>query len=200
MVIRSGLQSGVGSARASREEFRVDVFASACHSGDAEPSGRLRGYCIGDRLGPASLPRKTCPDSACPNSSGAEPVDAESATGRPPDFKVEVIETTPLPGLDLKLEQIPAPVQTAVERRNRGERRARPLRLPEPPLQRRLRQRDAGQPVSAGSQLPRLHRVAAARHAAGAVDLHGRRAAEPAVRRRRQLGSDSPHGHRVRRR
>ncbi|HEY7289072.1 MAG TPA: TonB-dependent receptor [Vicinamibacterales bacterium] len=31
----------------------------------------------------------------------------------PPVFKVEVIEATPLPGLDLKLEQIPAPVQTA---------------------------------------------------------------------------------------
>ena len=29
-------------------------------------------------------------------------------------FKVEVIETTPLPGVDLRLEQIPAPVQTAV--------------------------------------------------------------------------------------
>jgi outer membrane receptor protein involved in Fe transport len=29
----------------------------------------------------------------------------------PPTFKVEVIETTPLPGLDLTLEQIPAPVQ-----------------------------------------------------------------------------------------
>jgi outer membrane receptor protein involved in Fe transport len=32
----------------------------------------------------------------------------------PPIFKVEVIETTPLPGLDLKLDQIPAPVQAAV--------------------------------------------------------------------------------------
>jgi outer membrane receptor protein involved in Fe transport len=32
----------------------------------------------------------------------------------PPTFKVEVIETTPLPGLDLRLEQIPAPVQTAI--------------------------------------------------------------------------------------
>jgi hypothetical protein len=32
----------------------------------------------------------------------------------PPTFKVEVIETTPLPGLDLKLEQIPAPMQAAV--------------------------------------------------------------------------------------
>lgn len=32
----------------------------------------------------------------------------------PPVFKVEVIETTPLPGLGLKPEQLPAPVQTAV--------------------------------------------------------------------------------------
>src|SRR5262245_19784926 len=31
----------------------------------------------------------------------------------PPVFKVEVIETTPLPGLDLTLDQIPAPVQAA---------------------------------------------------------------------------------------
>jgi TonB-dependent Receptor Plug Domain len=31
-----------------------------------------------------------------------------------PTFKINVIETTPLPGLDLRLEQIPAPVQTAV--------------------------------------------------------------------------------------
>ncbi len=31
----------------------------------------------------------------------------------PPIFKVEVIEATPLPGLDLKLDQVPAPVQTA---------------------------------------------------------------------------------------
>jgi len=40
---------------------------------------------------------------------------AQSAPSAPaPTFKVEVIETTPLPGLDLKLEQIPAPVQAAV--------------------------------------------------------------------------------------
>ena len=31
-----------------------------------------------------------------------------------PTFKVEVIETTPLPGVDLRLEDIPAPVQTAL--------------------------------------------------------------------------------------
>jgi outer membrane receptor protein involved in Fe transport len=38
------------------------------------------------------------------------------STGQPatPTYRVEVIETTPLPGLDLTLEQIPAPVQTAV--------------------------------------------------------------------------------------
>ena len=31
-----------------------------------------------------------------------------------PVFKVEIIETTPLPGVDLRLEEIPAPAQTAV--------------------------------------------------------------------------------------
>ena len=31
-------------------------------------------------------------------------------------FKVEVIATTPLPGVDLPLSQIPAPVQTAIDR------------------------------------------------------------------------------------
>ena len=34
----------------------------------------------------------------------------------PPAYRVEVIETTPLPGMDLPLEAIPAPVQTALER------------------------------------------------------------------------------------
>ena len=34
----------------------------------------------------------------------------------PPAYKVEVIEATPLPGVDLPLEAIPAPVQTALER------------------------------------------------------------------------------------
>jgi outer membrane receptor protein involved in Fe transport len=34
----------------------------------------------------------------------------------PPAFKVEVIETTPLPGVDVPLEAIAAPVQTALER------------------------------------------------------------------------------------
>jgi outer membrane receptor protein involved in Fe transport len=34
----------------------------------------------------------------------------------PPKFKVEVIESTPLPGVNLTLEDIPAPVQTALAR------------------------------------------------------------------------------------
>jgi outer membrane receptor protein involved in Fe transport len=34
----------------------------------------------------------------------------------PPAFKVEVIGTTPLPGVDLRLEDIPSPVQTALQR------------------------------------------------------------------------------------
>src|SRR5207342_1201545 len=48
-------------------------------------------------------------------ATGRAQAPAQSAPPAPaPTFKVEVIETTPLPGLDLKLEQIPAPVQTAV--------------------------------------------------------------------------------------
>ena len=44
-----------------------------------------------------------------PDPSAQNPLPAER-----PIFKVEVIETTPLPGLNLKPEQVPAPVQTAV--------------------------------------------------------------------------------------
>ena len=33
----------------------------------------------------------------------------------PPVFRVEVIAATPLPGVDLTLDQIPAPVQTALD-------------------------------------------------------------------------------------
>ncbi|HXI28642.1 MAG TPA: TonB-dependent receptor, partial [Vicinamibacterales bacterium] len=46
-------------------------------------------------------------------SAQTQPPPAEPPPN-PPTFKVEVIETTPLPGLDLRLDQIPAPVQTAV--------------------------------------------------------------------------------------
>ena len=44
-----------------------------------------------------------------------------------PIFKVEVIETTPLPGLDLKPEQVPAPVQTAVSADIEASGGSRPL-------------------------------------------------------------------------
>ena len=52
--------------------------------------------------------------------SASSPALAQGAArGQPPAtpvFKVEVIATTPLPGVDLRLEQIPAPVQTAIDR------------------------------------------------------------------------------------
>jgi outer membrane receptor protein involved in Fe transport len=50
--------------------------------------------------------------SARANAQTAPPQNPPAS--QPPTFKVEVIETTPLPGLDLTLEQIPAPVQTAL--------------------------------------------------------------------------------------
>ena len=52
--------------------------------------------------------------------AGASVVSAQTAPqGNPPAkpaFKVEVIGTTPLPGVDLLLIEIPAPVQTTIER------------------------------------------------------------------------------------
>ena len=48
-----------------------------------------------------------------------------------------------------------------------------------------------GNPVSSRYELSRLHGVAAARHTAGSIGLHGRRQTQSAVRRRGELGSDS---------
>ena len=48
--------------------------------------------------------------AAWPASALAQPPQAPA----PPAFKVEVIAATPLPGVDLLLEEIPAPVQTAI--------------------------------------------------------------------------------------
>ena len=47
---------------------------------------------------------------------GAPAAMAQAPAEPPPVFKVEVIAATPLPGVDLTLDQIPAPVQTAVDR------------------------------------------------------------------------------------
>jgi outer membrane receptor protein involved in Fe transport len=47
--------------------------------------------------------------SALPAAAQTSP-----STSQAPTYRVEVIETTPLPALDLRLEQIPSPVQTAV--------------------------------------------------------------------------------------
>src|SRR5262245_11315194 len=50
-----------------------------------------------------------------PSAAAAQTAPSQSGPAQPtPVFKIEVIEATPLPGLDLKLDQIPAPVQSAV--------------------------------------------------------------------------------------
>ena len=111
---------------------------------------------------------------------------------------VTVVGTTPLGDVVIPVDCLPAPVQTGDRAATSSSSGALDLvRLPEPPPERRARQRDAEQPVSARRQLSRLHRVAAARHAAGPVGLHGRRPPQSAVRRRRELGSDSAHRDRV---
>ncbi len=50
----------------------------------------------------------------CPAArAGAQEPSQTPPPESPPVFRLEVIEATPLPGLDLRLNQIPAPVQTA---------------------------------------------------------------------------------------
>ena len=58
-------------------------------------------------------------------AAAAPPPSGQAAPGQPPAFAttVTVIETAPLPGVDLPLEKIPAPVQTAGSG-HRGQRRA----------------------------------------------------------------------------
>jgi outer membrane receptor protein involved in Fe transport len=60
----------------------------------------------------ASLSALLCAAPSLALAQGAQ----SSQPPPPPLFKVEVIATTPLPGVGLSLEQIPAPVQTAIER------------------------------------------------------------------------------------
>ena len=114
-------------------------------------------------------------------------------TPAPLIFNVTVVGNTPLHGSDVPIDQIPAPVQTATSRTSTD----RALSTSADFLNRRLdggsRQRDPEQSVPAGRELSRLHGLAAARHAAGTLGLHGRRAPQPAVRRRRELGFDPAH-------
>ncbi len=60
---------------------------------------------------PAAADAQTTPSQ---NQQAQNPSTANPASQERPTFKVEVIETTPLPGLDLKIDQIPSPVQTAL--------------------------------------------------------------------------------------
>ncbi len=82
-------------------------------------------------------------------------------------------------------------------RRHRAKRSAFARRLHEPASRQRPCERDPGQPASARRQLPRLHGVAAARHAAGTVGLRRRHPHQPAVRRHRQLGPAAANGDRL---
>lgn len=55
-------------------------------------------------------------EQTTPAASGTQATPPPQQTDPPPVFKVTVIETTPLPGVDLPLEKIPAPVQADTER------------------------------------------------------------------------------------
>ena len=124
-------------------------------------------------------------------SHSLPPLERRSPTPDGAIADLTVVGATPLPGLELDASRVPAPVQTATGARSTAAARSTSTAFMNRRARRRLRQRDPGQSVSARHQLSRLHRVAAARHAAGPLGLHGRRAPQPAVRRRRELGSDS---------
>ena len=102
--------------------------------------------------------------------------------------RVEVIGTTPLPGLGTPLEGRPANVQIYGSKELGKQRPGSLAEFLEQEPDQRHRQRRAGKPLPARHQFPRLHGVAAARHAARAVGVPGRRAHQRALRRRRQLG------------
>ena len=125
---------------------------------------------------------------------------AQTTAATPPPaatFNVTVV-ATPLPG-----ERVPIGVirRAGADRhgpRHRAERRARSVGVSRPADERRLPQRGPEQSVPGRRELSRLHRVAAARHAAGPLGLHGRRPPQSAVRRSRELGSDPAPGDRDR--
>ena len=105
--------------------------------------------------------------------------------------KVDVVATTPLAGTDLAIDQIAGPVQTATaaDIQNSGALDLGGFHEPAP--ERRVSQRNAGEPVPARREFPRLHRFSAARNARRHLGLSGWRAAKSAVWRRGELGPDS---------
>ena len=100
---------------------------------------------------PRSRPSRTAADT--PRNSG-------SVQELP---QVVVIGNAPLPGFGLPLNEVPANVQTADSLGPEACPDDGYRRLPESQLQRGERQRKRGQPLPAGHQLSRLHRLAAAR-------------------------------------
>ena len=104
---------------------------------------------------------------------------------------VEVVGTTPLPGLGVRIDQIPAPVQTA---KSPAILRSNAIELPGF-MNRFLGgvfvNDIQGNPFQPDVTYRGYTASPLLGHAAGAVGLHGRRAAQPTFRRRRELGLDS---------
>ena len=120
------------------------------------------------------------------------------AAGRVRSRRVEVVGTAPLPGLGHAAragsrQRADASARaTSIAQRTGGV-----AEFLEPERQQRRRSTRRPATVPARRELSRLHGVAAARHAAGAVRLPGRRAHQRSVRRRRQLGPAAEERRRV---
>ena len=116
----------------------------------------------------------------------AGPVLAEEVVQLP---TVEVVGTTPLPGLGVPLADVPANVQMFGNRALGTQRPPTLTQFLDQNATSVERHVGARQRVPAGDHFPRLRRFAAARHAARHVGVPGRRARQRGVRRRRELGS-----------
>ena len=103
---------------------------------------------------------------------------------------------TPLPGVELQLQDIAAPVQSGSLQDIQNERSSGSVGLLESPARRRPRQRGSREPVSGRLELSWTHRFPPAWNSTRPIGIHGRRPPQPAVRRRCQLGFDSTDRHR----
>ena len=108
----------------------------------------------------------------------------------PQATRIDVVAATPLPGTDLPLEEIPAPVQTASARDLERSGSLDLSDLLNQRLERRAHQSEPGESVSARCELPRLYCLAFTGDAGGDFRIHGRRPAESAFRRHRGVGPD----------
>ena len=149
--------------------------ARKCFAGALSPGNHAKGLCNA-----ISIARRACGDTL-----GTDHRDGAWGDGRPYRSGRHYAARRRRP----VAHRNPRPCADGHRARHGTRRTAEPRRFPEPPARRCQSQRDPGESVSGRPELSRLHCFAAPGNAAGAVIVYGWRAAEPTLRRRRELGS-----------